>query len=182
MSTIVTLEDKSNGILKRREVKCLFKGVAGKLTRKEAAEMLAKELKLDKKFVIPVSLMCETGTDDISCTFYVYDDENLAKQHLPKYIFIRMLTKEERKKAKEAEKAKGKKPVEGAPTKAKEAPKEEAEAKDKDKAENPKKEPAKKEAPVESKEKKSETKDTAKAEKPKQEANEKDKPEGEAKE
>lgn len=164
MSTIVTLEDKSNGILKRREVKCLFKSVAGKLTRKEAAEMLAKELKLDKKFVIPVSLMCKTGTNDIDCTFYVYDDENLAKQHLPKYIFIRMLTKEERKKAKEAEKAKGKKPAEG-------APKEEAEAKEK--PEKPKKEPAKEEAPAEAKDK---------AEKPKKEAKGKDKPEGEAKE
>ena len=162
MSTIVTLEDKPNGILKRREVKCLFKGVAGKLTRKEAAEMLAKELKFDKKFVIPVSLMCKTGTNDIGCTFYVYDDENLAKQHLPKYIFMRMLTKEERKKAKEAEKAKGKKPAEGAP----------AEAKDKDKAEKPKKEPAKEEAPA--------AKD--KAEKPEKEAKGKDKPEGEAKE
>lgn len=163
MSTIVTLEDKPNGILKRREVKCLFKGVAGKLTRKEAAEMLSTELKLDKKFVIPVSLMCKTGTNDIGCTFYVYDDENLAKQHLPKYIFIRMLTKEERKKAKEAEKAKGKKPAEGAP----------AEAKDKDKAEKPKKEPAKEEAPAETKDK---------AEKPEKEAKGKDKPEGEAKE
>ncbi|MBI5133732.1 MAG: hypothetical protein HZA83_03380 [Thaumarchaeota archaeon] len=170
MSTIVTLEDKSNGILKRREIKCLFKSVAGKLTRKEAAEMLAKELKLDKKFVIPVSLMCKTGTNDISCTFYVYDDENLAKQHLPKYIFIRMLTKEESKKAKEAEKAKGKKPAEGVP----------AETKDKAKAEKPKKEPAKEEAPAEAKEKKSEAKD--KAEKPKKEAKGKDKPEGEAKE
>lgn len=164
MSTIVTLEDKPNGILKRREVKCLFKGVAGKLTRKEAAEMLAKELKFDKKFVIPVSLMCETGTNDIGCTFYVYDDENLAKQHLPKYIFIRMLTKEERKKAKEAEKAKGKKPAEG-------APKEEAEAKEK--PEKPKKEPAKEEAPAEAKDK---------AEKPKKEAKGRDKPEGKAKE
>lgn len=147
MSTIVTLEDKSNGILKRREVKCLFKGVAGKLTRNEAAEMLAKELKLDKKFVIPVSLMCKTGTNDISCTFYVYNDENLAKQHLPKYIFIRMLTKEERKKAKEAEKAKGKKPAEGAPKETKEAPKEEAPAETKDKAEKPKKEARGKDKP-----------------------------------
>lgn len=171
MSTIVTLEDKPNGILRRREVKCLFKGVAGKLTRKEAAEMLAKELKLDKKFVIPVSLMCKTGTNDINCIFYVYDDENLAKQHLPKYIFIRMLTKEERKKAKEAEKAKGKKPAEGAPAQAKEAPKEEAEAKEK--PEKPKKEPAKEEAPAEAKDK---------AEKPEQEAKGRDKPEGEAKE
>lgn len=174
MSTIVTLEDKTNGLLKRRELKCLFKGFAGKLTRKEAAEMLAKELKLDKKFVIPVSLEGETGMNDINCTFYVYDDENLAKRHLPKYIFMRMLTKEERKKAKEAEKAKGKKPAEGAPAEAKEAPKEEAETKAKEK---PKKEAAKEEAKAETKAKE-EPEETAKAEKPKKEAKGKDKPEG----
>jgi small subunit ribosomal protein S24e len=160
LSTIVTLEDKTNGLLKRRELKCLFKGFAGKLTRKEAAEMLAKELKLDKKFVIPISLEGETGMSDINCTFYVYDDENLAKRHLPKYIFMRMLTKEERKKAKEAEKAKGKKSAEGAPAEVKEAPKEEAKAETKAKEE---------------------PEGTAKAEKPKKEAKGKDKPEGETK-
>jgi len=160
------LEDKTNGLLKRRELKCLFKGFAGKLTRKEAAEMLATELKLDKKFVIPISLEGETGMNDINCTFYVYDDENLAKRHLPKYIFMRMLTKEERKMAKEAEKAKRKKPAEGAPAKAKEAPKE-----------------AKEEAKPETKAKEK-PKAEDKAEKPTKEAKDKDKdkdkPEGEA--
>lgn len=127
MSAIVTLDDKDNRLLKRRELRCLFKGLAGKLSRKDAVEMLAKEHKLDKKFVIPISLKCETGANDARCTFYVYDDEDLAKKHLPKYIFMRMLTEEERKKAKEAEKAKGKKP-EGAPA---EAPKEETKEKPK---------------------------------------------------
>ena len=125
MSAIETLEDKPNGLLKRRELKCLFKGYAGKLTRKQAAEMLAGELKLDKKYVIPVILHCETGMNDVSCAFYVYDDETVAKRHVPKYFFMRMMTKEERKQAKEAEKAKAKKPAgsaEGA--KAEEKPKE----------------------------------------------------------
>ncbi|MEM2760673.1 MAG: hypothetical protein QXW73_07795, partial [Nitrososphaerales archaeon] len=119
--SIVTLEDKTNGLLKRREIRCLFKGFAGRLTRKESAEMLAKELGLERKFVIPLHLDCKTGTNEVNCVFYIYDDENLARRHLPKYVFLRMLTKEERKKAREAEKAKGKKPAEGAPEK-KEAP------------------------------------------------------------
>jgi len=125
----------------------LFKGHAGKLTRNDAANLLVQQLKLDKKFVIPVTLKCETGRTDVKGTFYVYDDEGLAKKHLPKYVFLRLLSKEERKKAREAEKAKAKKP-EGGAQKA-EAPKEEkAEAKEEKKEpEKPKEAPKEKEKP-----------------------------------
>lgn len=167
MSTLETLEDKTNGLLKRREIRCLFKGYAGKLTRKEAVEMVSKELKLDKTFVIPLSLQCETGTNDVYCTFYVYDDEDLAKKHLPKYVFTRLLTEEERKAAKEAEKAKS---AEAAPE-ATEALKEKA----KEKETEAKVEKPKKEAPAE--EKKTEDK----SEKPKKEVKGKDKSEEEKK-
>ena len=109
LNEIVMLEDKINGLLKRREVNCTFKGYAGKLTRKEAVEKVVKELKLDNKFVIPVSLMCNTGINDIKCTFYVYDEETLARIHLPKHLFKRMLTKEESKE-KNVEKDRGKAP------------------------------------------------------------------------
>ena len=161
MSEIVTLEDRTNALLKRREVRCLFKGHAGKLSRNDAVNLISQQLQLDKKFVIPVTLKCETGRTDVKGTFYVYDDESLAKKHLPKYVFLRLLSKEERKKVREAEKAKAKKPEGGAAPKA-EAPKEKAEAKEEKKeVKEEKKEPEKpKEAPKE----KPETK--AKAEKP----------------
>lgn len=147
--SIVTLEDKTNELLRRREVRCVFKGSAGKLGRKDAVQMLSKELKLDKKLVIPVNLQCETGRKDVRCTFYVYDDENLARKHLPKYLFMRLLTEEERKAAKEAEKPK-QKPAEEAPSaKAKEEPKEEKseKAEAKGKVEKPKQAPAEGEKP-----------------------------------
>lgn len=161
MSEIVTLEDKTNALLKRRELMCLFKGQAGKIGRNDAVNILTEQLKLDKKFVIPVTLKCETGKTDVKGTFYVYDDESLAKKHLPKYIFLRMLSKEERKKVIEAEKAKAKK-QEGAAPKAKAAPKEEKketkeEKKEPEKAQEAPKEKAKpegkgKEKPAETKE------------------------------
>jgi len=146
LSEIVTLEDRTNALLKRREVRCLFKGQAGKLTRNDAVKLLAEQLKLDKKFVIPVTLKCETGRTDVKGTFYVYDDEGLAKKHLPKYVFLRLLSKEERKKLAEEAKAKAKAKKPGAAPKAKEAaPKEE-----KKEAKEEKKEPEKaKEAPKE---------------------------------
>ena len=153
LSTLITLEDKTNGLLKRREVKCSFKGSAGRLTRKEAVEILTKELKLDEKFVIPANLICKNGVNDIHGTFYIYDDENLAKKHLPKYIFMRMLTKEERKKVKEAEKAKSKGSSGDISAKVEEAPKEVA------KVEEAPKEVAKVETEIEKLENKTEVDD-----------------------
>lgn len=149
MSEIVTLEDKTNALLKRREVRCIFKGQAGKLSRNDAVNLLAEQLKLDKKFVIPVTLKCETGKTDVKGTFYVYDEESLAKKHLPKYVFLRLLSKEERKKVIEAEKAKAKaKKPEGAAPKAEAAPKEE-----KKEAKEEKKEPEKAKEALKEKEK-----------------------------
>ena len=153
LSTFITLEDKTNGLLKRREVKCSFKGSAGRLTRKEAVEILTKELKLDEKFVIPANLICKNGVNDIHGTFYIYDDENLAKKHLPKYIIMRMLTKEERKKVKEAEKAKSKGSSGDISAKVEEAPKEVA------KVEEAPKEVAKVETEIEKLENKTEVDD-----------------------
>ncbi len=150
MSDIVTLEDRPNALLRRREVRCLFRGKAGKLSRNDAVSLVTQQLKLDKKFVIPVTLKCETGKADVKGIFYVYEDEGLAKKHLPKYVFLRLLSKEERKKVAETEKAKAKKP-EAAPKKPKEAaPKEKKEAKEEkkepDKAKEAPKEKAKPEA------------------------------------
>jgi small subunit ribosomal protein S24e len=139
LSQIVTLQDKTNALLKRREVSCLFRGHAGKLSRNDAVNLLTTQLKLDKKIVIPVTLKCETGRTDVKGTFYVYDDETLAKKHLPKYVFLRLLSKEERKKIAEAEKAKAKAKKEGA------APKAEAEPKTETPSKEERKEPEKKE-------------------------------------
>ncbi len=145
MSQIVTLQDKTNALLKRREVKCLFKGHAGKLSRNDAVNLVTTQLKLDKKIVIPVTLECETGRTDVKGTFYVYDDETLAKKHLPKYVFLRLLSKEERKKIAEAEKAKAKAKKEGAAPKAEAKPKAEAASKTEATPKEEKKESEKKE-------------------------------------
>jgi len=101
---VVTLEDRRNSLLNRREVKALFRGAAGKLKRVEAAEKIAAQLNVDKKQVIPVNLTCETGMTDVHATFYVYDDEEATKQ-LPRFRLLRTLPKEERKKILEEEKA-----------------------------------------------------------------------------
>lgn len=102
---LVTLEDRKNSLLNRREVKALFKGAAGKIKRAEAAERIASQLNVDKKQVILVNLICKTGMTDVHGVFYVYDDEKEAAKQLPRYRLLRTMPKEERKKIIDEEKA-----------------------------------------------------------------------------
>ena len=101
MSIIETITDVSNSFLSRRELTCNFAGLGGKLKSLEAVDMITKEFKLDGKVVIPMRLKTQVGKSLITGTFYVYDDEGLAKKHINPTIFSRM----EKSKAKLAEAA-----------------------------------------------------------------------------
>ena len=133
MSIIETITDVDNTFLSRRELTCNFAGLAGKLKKIEAVDMITKEFKLDGKVVIPMRLKTQVGKPTITGTFYVYEDEGLAKKHVNPTIFSRI----EKTKAKqaEAESATEEAPAEEAPAKdaeaaTEEAPAEEAPAKD----------------------------------------------------
>lgn len=108
MSIIETLSDVNNTFLSRRELTCNFNGLGGKLKKNEAMDMISKEFKLDGKIVIPIKLKNHVGKPLVTGTFYVYDDEKLAKQHVNPVIFTRL---EKDKKASE-EKATEAKPEE----------------------------------------------------------------------
>lgn len=141
MSMIETTRDAQNKLLLRREITCTFKGLAGKLKKLEAVDMIAKQFKLEGKVIVPIMLKNETGRPMITGTFYVYDDEKLARAHVKPAIFKRL------DKAKGGgEKAEGE-AKEATSAETKEAPAEKKE----EKAE-------KKEAPAEKKEKKKEEK------------------------
>ena len=99
MSIIETITDVNNSFLSRRELTCNFAGLGGKLKSLEAADMITKEFKLDGKFVIPMRLKTHVGKSLITGTFYVYEDEGLAKKHVNPTIFSRI----EKSKAKIAE-------------------------------------------------------------------------------
>jgi len=81
--------DVKNDILSRREITCTFKGLAGKLKRLEAVDVVSKHFKLDGKVIVPIKLQNETGRPMVSGTFYIYDDEKLARQHVKPAIFAR---------------------------------------------------------------------------------------------
>ena len=99
MSIIEMLTDVDNGFLSRRELTCNFAGLGGKLKSLEAVDMVTKEFKLDGKFVIPMRLKTHVGKPLVTGTFYVYEDEGLAKKHVNPTIFSRL----EKSKAKVAE-------------------------------------------------------------------------------
>ena len=90
MSLIEMLSDENNSFLSRREIVCDFNGLGGKLKKLEAIEMITKEFKLDGKVVIPIKLQNHTGQPKITGTFYVYDDEKLAKEQVNPVIFTRL--------------------------------------------------------------------------------------------
>ncbi len=90
MSMIETLRDENNSFLSRREIVCDFNRLGGKLKKLEAVEMITKELKLDGKVVIPIKLQNHTGQPKITGTFYVYDDEKLAREQVNPIIFTRL--------------------------------------------------------------------------------------------
>jgi small subunit ribosomal protein S24e len=102
---VVTLEDHKNSLLNRREVKALFRGAAGKVSRTEAADKIASELNVDTKKVVPINLICETGITDVHALFYIYDNEKDIDSQLPRYRRLRTLPKAERKKILDEEKA-----------------------------------------------------------------------------
>ena len=111
MSLIQTLSDVNNTFLSRRELTCDFTGLAGKLKKLEAIDMVTKEFNLDNKVVIPIRLKSHAGKSTVTGTFFVYDDEGLAKKHVNPTVFSR-LEKSKSKKA-EAQKAEESKEAEG---------------------------------------------------------------------
>jgi len=129
MSLIETVSDVNNTFLSRRELVCNFAGLGGKLKKIEAIDMISKEFKLDGKIIIPMKLQNHVGKPLITGTFYVYDDEKLAKQHVSPVIFARL--EKAKKPAEEKKEEKPKVKAEDAVEEKKEEPSKEAKAEEK---------------------------------------------------
>lgn len=102
---VVILEERDNALLNRREIKTLLKNSAGKIKRVDAADIIAKQLNVDRNLTIPINMKCETGKSDIHATLYIYNNEEDVKKHLPRYRILRNMSKEDRKKLLDEEKA-----------------------------------------------------------------------------
>ena len=122
MSIIETVSDVNNTFLSRRELTCNFAGLAGKLKKLEAIDMISKEFNLGKKVIIPIKLRSHSGRTTTTGTFFVYDDEVIAKKHVNPTVFSRL----EKAKTKQAEAQKTEESAEAKPEEPVEAKTEEA--------------------------------------------------------
>jgi small subunit ribosomal protein S24e len=105
-SEVVILEEHNNALLDRREIKTLLKNSAGRIKRIDAADMVARQLNIDRNVIIPINMKCKTGKSDIYATMYIYNNEDEAKKQLPRYRILRNMSKEDRKKLLDEEKSK----------------------------------------------------------------------------
>lgn len=106
MSTIEIINESENRLLSRRELILAFKNGSGLITRQSAREAIATRMGVSKDNVKLISLYGKFGLRDCTARAYIYSDTSAIKGQLPRYMMIRELPKEERKKAREAAKSK----------------------------------------------------------------------------
>jgi small subunit ribosomal protein S24e len=102
---VVLLEDNNNVLLKRREIKSIIKNASGSLKRQDAVDLVANKLKVDKKNLLPISIKSEFGNPDLIALMYYFEKIDDAKKQIPRHLFLRSLSKDERKKIIDDEKA-----------------------------------------------------------------------------
>lgn len=84
----------------------IIKNSRRQLNRVDATSLVAGHFHLNKQQqIIPISMKSETGRTDVSASFYVYSSLESAQQQLPRYIMLRNMSKEDRKKVISEEKA-----------------------------------------------------------------------------
>ena len=104
--SIMVIEERHNPLLNRIEVKCKINGRNGNLKRSDVVKLLAETLNYSNRFIVPISMQGEHGTNDLKCLFYVYEDESIARKQLPKYIIARLTGEKVEKKGKGKKKSK----------------------------------------------------------------------------
>ncbi|MGB7679490.1 MAG: hypothetical protein WBL49_11835, partial [Nitrososphaeraceae archaeon] len=103
---VVTVQDRNNVLLNRRELKVIIKNTQGPLNKASAASIVAGHFHLNtQQQIIPILMKYETGRTDIHASFYVYPSLEDARQQLPRYMMLRNMSKEDRKKIIDEEKA-----------------------------------------------------------------------------
>ena len=104
----MSVEKKSESkVLDRSYVELSMEGKAGKISRKEAVEMVARELGVPAENVGLIRVDGQSGTRKILGRFYVYGSAESKKKVHPRYLQERTLSKEEREKLKQERKKAG---------------------------------------------------------------------------
>jgi ribosomal protein S24E len=95
-------EDTYNPLLKRKEVRVeVDHDAAGTPSRMDIRKAVASKYNTGPESVYVLDIDTKTGTQSALCLVEVYDDPESAQRTVPKYIQIRNLPSEERKRVKE---------------------------------------------------------------------------------
>jgi small subunit ribosomal protein S24e len=106
LQEVVTVQDRNNVLLNRRELIVIIKNAQGKLNKATATSLVAGHFRLNaEQSIIPLLMKYETGRTDIHASFYVYPTLEHARRQLPKHMMLRNMPKEDRKKIIDEEKA-----------------------------------------------------------------------------
>ena len=112
----MAVEKKSESkVLDRSYVELSVEGKAGKISRKEAIEMVAQKLGVQVENIGLIRVDGQSGTTKVLGRFYVYGSAESKKKVHPRYLQERTLTKEEREKLKQ-ERKKARNPAAAAAT------------------------------------------------------------------
>ncbi len=133
-------EDTYNPLLKRKEVRVeVDHDAAGTPSRLDLRKAIAAKYNTKPENVYVFDVETKTGTQSALCAAQVYDDPQSAQRTVPKYIQIRNLPPEERKRVREEQAKKEEAKPKAEKTKAAEKPKVEK-PKEEPKEEKPKQE------------------------------------------
>ena len=91
-------------VLDRAYVEIMMAGKAGKVNRKEAVAAVAQEMGVPEENVGLLRMEGQSGTTNLVGRFYVYGSAESKKKFHPKYLDVRMLSKEEKEKLKQEKK------------------------------------------------------------------------------
>lgn len=106
LQEVVTVLDRNNVLLNRRELTVIIRNAQGKLNKASAASLVAGHFHLNtEQPIIPILMKYETGRTDIHASFYVYPTLEDARRQLPKYLMLRNMSKEDRRRIIDEEKA-----------------------------------------------------------------------------
>jgi len=102
-----------NPLMKRKEIKAeIIHHTAGTPDRFSIRKELASKLNEELEKIYIIKMVTKTGTNKTICDIEVYNEKEAAKLIVPKYILIRNLLPEERKKALEEKEKKKKAKIE----------------------------------------------------------------------
>ena len=96
---VVTLQDRKNPLLNRRELKVIIKNTQGQLNKLSAASLIASHFHLNQQEqVLPILMKNETGRTDIHALFYIYNSLEDARATTAKIFDVKEYVKRSEKK------------------------------------------------------------------------------------